>query len=59
MWERIDTVDGAMCCILAWKICIWNFMLQICIADLGEGRLQHTYLIQSASERGCFQALVK
>jgi len=36
MWERFDTVDGAVCCILAWNICIWNFMLQICIADLAK-----------------------
>jgi hypothetical protein len=36
MWEMIDTVGGAVCCILAWNICIWNFMLQICIADLAK-----------------------
>ena len=27
MWERIDTVDGKVCCILAWNMCICNIML--------------------------------
>jgi hypothetical protein len=47
MWERSDTVDGKVCCILAWNMCIYNFMLYFGIVDLGERHLHSKYLIQS------------